>query len=69
MADGYGAQDWMELAACVNDPRFTGDEPSGSVAEQMQRLCSRCDVFTECLRYHAHTDVIGVFAAGKWRSE
>lgn len=67
MADDYGAQVWMELASCVGDSRFTADEPDDQVAQELQRMCAGCEVFRECLRYHAFDDVEGVWAAGSWR--
>ena len=67
MADDYGAQRWMELAACLNDDRFTGVKPSASESIEMLDICFGCEVFQDCLRYHDYSDVIGVFAAGWWR--
>jgi hypothetical protein len=61
---------WTELALCHDDLRFTQrDVPDERLAEELGAICRRCEVFTECFKYHDHPDVQGVWAAGEWKEE
>lgn len=54
--------DWMDNALCreIGDKPFFSDDPA--LTKKAQRICLRCPVIIECLRYALDDrDLVGVF--------
>lgn len=69
LAETYES-DWMEGANCqVDNTKDTSfiREPDEVSDRRWAKVCSKCQVFTQCFAWANHNDVHGVYVAGEYR--